>query len=637
MMKGQNSFSEKGLSTQYSIFNDLAEIENRFVPNSLVKDWILRSSLVNESGASFLNLIEVSKKIKNNLITIRYTPGKIKEFSFLQNQTFISGDTSSISFQTGITYREVFGIRYDYKFLNWLSAGISSRYFSQNIKEENISAVFSDTLFLSRLSEEQNKKNWKNDLFISINPLENLSLSIATSNLYVIRDGASSNYDLNFPQRLLLSFDYLPFRNVSLSGVIESNYAFLLGFNSWKNFEIGSFGIGSNYFSSEDADVNVNGLIASIKYQYGDLGFSISAIKYFTKPIESESHSQFVKNRISSITNNRFSSDKLYAEIYFALNSKPEQKVKILSVERIEKIFPIISEEYASMPFAEIRVVNLTGDFVNVKPSSQINVINKERIYSPSVSISPNDTVVIPFYSNIDTDYSTKKTELSFVNFYISSDNSSIDDEIQKPILINGINAWSGNVNHLKYFVTKDFSYSSEFTKKILLENKSHLSSVDERVLTFEKIKLIFNKVFPQMLYVSDPNATYDYVQFPKETIQLRGGDCDDFAVCFSSLLESIGIETAFVDYSEEQKNSHVNILVNTELSTEEAYLITGNDLKYIIRKNSAGEDQIWIPIETTVLTDFYDAWNVGVEKFNTEAIQGLGLSKGKVHIIDVY
>src|SRR5258707_9507574 len=35
---------------------------------------------------------------------------------------------------------------------------------------------------------------------------------------------------------------------------------------------------------------------------------------------------------------------------------------------------------------------------------------------------------------------------------------------------------------------------------------------------------------------------------YPAETLQLNGGDCDDMSVCYSSLLASIGISTAFID-----------------------------------------------------------------------------------------
>jgi hypothetical protein len=102
-------------------------------------------------------------------------------------------------------------------------------------------------------------------------------------------------------------------------------------------------------------------------------------------------------------------------------------------------------------------------------------------------------------------------------------------------------------------------------------------------------------------------------------------------------LLESVGIETALVDYKSDGEIRHVNILFNTQLSPSQAKFITNNDSKYFVRKNEQENDEIWIPIETTSLTDFDEAWNVGVEKFNREALIKMGLASGKVEIIDVY
>jgi len=139
------------------------------------------------------------------------------------------------------------------------------------------------------------------------------------------------------------------------------------------------------------------------------------------------------------------------------------------------------------------------------------------------------------------------------------------------------------------------------------------------------------------MVYTSDPRATAEYVQFPKQTIQLKGGDCDDLSVCYSSLLESVGIQTALVDYKADRDIRHVNILFNTKLTPNQAKLITNNDTKYFIRKNSSGKNEVWLPVETTSLTDFNTAWHVGVEKFNKEALSNLGIAPGTVEIIDVY
>ena len=107
-------------------------------------------------------------------------------------------------------------------------------------------------------------------------------------------------------------------------------------------------------------------------------------------------------------------------------------------------------------------------------------------------------------------------------------------------------------------------------------------------------------------------------------------------SVLYSAVLESVGIQTALIDYKPEKGLGHVNLLFNTELSPRRAKWITDNDSKYFIRKNSKGKDQVWIAIETTSLTGFMKAWDLGIEKFNNEAINKLGLAKGKVEIVDV-
>jgi len=53
--------------------------------------------------------------------------------------------------------------------------------------------------------------------------------------------------------------------------------------------------------------------------------------------------------------------------------------------------------------------------------------------------------------------------------------------------------------------------------------------------------------------YITDPNGedNLDYTQLPEETLKRRGGDCDDLAILYASLLEAVGIETRLILYSD--------------------------------------------------------------------------------------
>jgi hypothetical protein len=253
------------------------------------------------------------------------------------------------------------------------------------------------------------------------------------------------------------------------------------------------------------------------------------------------------------------------------------------------------------------------------------------------VTIQPKDTATVPFYAVLSDQYNKQRAEISQAYFLLSTTRDAPDDNFQSPVLINGVNSWDGRVSNLRYFIKKDFDYSMEFSKNILSNNKNLLDTIRYSLSTFYKAKFIYDGFVKDLVYTSDPRATTEYVQFPNETIKLRGGDCDDLSVCYSSLLESIGIETALVDYKNTDDIRHVNILFNTNLVPDDANLITENDTKYFLRKDENGKDEIWIPLETTSLTNFNTAWETGAEKFFDEAIKNLGLAKGKVEIIDVY
>ncbi|MBT3271522.1 MAG: transglutaminase domain-containing protein, partial [Spirochaetales bacterium] len=45
----------------------------------------------------------------------------------------------------------------------------------------------------------------------------------------------------------------------------------------------------------------------------------------------------------------------------------------------------------------------------------------------------------------------------------------------------------------------------------------------------------------------SGKNAAFDYLQFPRQTLEYKAGDCDDLSILYTALLQAIGIETAFI------------------------------------------------------------------------------------------
>ena len=120
------------------------------------------------------------------------------------------------------------------------------------------------------------------------------------------------------------------------------------------------------------------------------------------------------------------------------------------------------------------------------------------------------------------------------------------------------------------------------------------------------------------VLYQRDPTTpfesaqedtmTVDAVSLPRNTLKRATGDCDDLSVLFTSLLETTGIETAFVTVP-----GHIYAAFNTRVPSRDYYLLHP-DKKMTI--DLGGE--LWVPVEITLIgrENFMTAWRTGIEEF---------------------
>ncbi|MBE3039934.1 MAG: tetratricopeptide repeat protein, partial [Chloroflexi bacterium] len=119
-------------------------------------------------------------------------------------------------------------------------------------------------------------------------------------------------------------------------------------------------------------------------------------------------------------------------------------------------------------------------------------------------------------------------------------------------------------------------------------------------------------------LYQADPTMPFtkvqgdprfvDSVSLPRDTLKRITGDCDDLTVLYCSLLETVGIETAFITVP-----GHIYSAFNTRVAVGE-YAKIASDRRGMI----ALDGELWIPVEITLIgeTDFIDAWRRGAEQW---------------------
>jgi hypothetical protein len=91
-----------------------------------------------------------------------------------------------------------------------------------------------------------------------------------------------------------------------------------------------------------------------------------------------------------------------------------------------------------------------------------------------------------------------------------------------------------------------------------------------------------------------------DTVRFPRTTLLINSGDCDDTSALLGSLLESSGIRTAVMT-----SPGHVFLAMDTGEPEENIWLFKRGRYEAI-----KYDGKVWIPIETTVLGEgFHQAW----------------------------
>ena len=637
----QSSFGLNGYWGLSPHFNTpLYSYESNTSNYSHLEDWGL--SLIygvefSERTNSNIYSISLAKTLNKHNLSARFTPGYQKEFIFNTGEAIIVEDTTAQALTANFTYKELFGLGYSYKFSEQFNAGTTFRFFTQDFNQEIVTPVFDDTLYLVRETNSEKINFWKADIGVNYRVNEYLNFSMASINMLNFGEKAENSDFEQFEIKRDLSASFgvsvMPIKSLAINFIYETTNSYQLSINGYRD----ELGLGLTLFHDKYQSPIIAGMIPTISYKGGIFELFISGVKYFSDRKTEFGVTGFLENGITNIINNEYSFDKILLTISFNINTVGKKSVEFLDVQVVKDIYPTFADNYIDYPFAYAVIVNLTDEYVTVKPMARIEGVNEENIQSPVSSIAPFDTVKVPYYIIIPESYVSDKAVLSYADFYLFVLGNHPDDQFQKAVLINSINSWDGRVSNLQYFIKKDIEFSINYSRAILSGNKSLLDTLHNDLENFYKAKLLFNEFIKHLTYISDPRATGEYVQFPDQTIELKGGDCDDLSVCYSSLLESVGIQTALVDYKVNGKVRHVNVLFNTKLLPEQAGIITNNDTKYFVRESIDGKDEVWLPVEVTSLTNFETAWNLGSEKFNKEAINDLGIAKGKVAIIDIY
>ena len=289
---------------------------------------------------------------------------------------------------------------------------------------------------------------------------------------------------------------------------------------------------------------------------------------------------------------------------------------------RFEPIFPVFFKWYDSNPVGRVMLLNKEPRSIrNVKASIFIKeFMESPRVFAEVESMAPGESreVAITALLNDGVLGVTESTKVSaeITVSYDLADGGRTTMRVETiRVLDRNAMTWDDDRRAASFVTARD--------PAILGLSKSVASGVRERAVEGGDLNLQIAIGLYQALglygmrYVIDPSSSYielsksgnsiDYLQFPRQTLSYKAGDCDDLSILYASMLESIGIESAFITVP-----GHILTAFVVDGKPEEIERMTARPERYVVHGG-----KVFVPVEATMFAKgFNAAWAEGARQW---------------------
>ena len=305
-----------------------------------------------------------------------------------------------------------------------------------------------------------------------------------------------------------------------------------------------------------------------------------------------------------------------------------EGKLEIAEVNVI-KIFPVFYKYYDDNPIGTVLVRNDEEvPMEKVKAKFYVKQYMDNPKESPAIErLEPGGEREIDLYG-LFTDQVMEVSEGTKVSAQVLVD-FEIDGEEYTKEWIGTIEMYDRNAitwtddRKAAAFVTGKDTNVLRFSKNIAGMTKGIAgTAVNENLLKGIGIHTALSLY--GMTYVIDPQTPYedlsknamavDFLQFPNQTLEYRAGDCDDLSILNNALLESLGVETAFITVP-----GHIYAAFSLNMDPDEARRLFSRPDELIFRDGKS-----WVPVEITEIDGgFLNAWQTGAKQWREHSARG--------------
>ncbi|TVQ26525.1 MAG: hypothetical protein EA383_05305 [Spirochaetaceae bacterium] len=296
---------------------------------------------------------------------------------------------------------------------------------------------------------------------------------------------------------------------------------------------------------------------------------------------------------------------------------------------RFDSIFPVFYGYYDQNPIGTATVQN-RGTTAVRDISIRLHVprfMDMPRTQNVPRSLDPGEQVEIELYALMNEEI-LRVTEGTRVSVQLEvayttgdeADRYSLDGSLE--VLNRNAMTWDDDRKAASFVTARDPVVLSLARNVASVVRASGFDAINLNVRT--AIALTEAITLHGVNYVIDPTSPYaelsgqphavDFLQFPRETLEYRAGDCDDLSILYAALLEAVGIPAAFITVP-----GHIYVAFSTGLSQAQAQRIFSRADEIIIQ-----DDIAWIPVEATILNEgFLQAWQMGARQWREHSVRG--------------
>jgi len=324
------------------------------------------------------------------------------------------------------------------------------------------------------------------------------------------------------------------------------------------------------------------------------------------------------------------------SEVIFAATPKASLSAPPVEIVKIEmrEIFASAYKYYESHPLGKVVLRNNTD---NPFPAAKLTFSIKDYMDFPTEITVPEigpkqeiDLLVKPVFNNriLEVTENTPLQSEIALTFYSAGDAKLVKRSFPVTLYERHAMSWDQK-EKIGAFVTPKDPPVAEFTRGVITPYVDVYPNLHQSIVYARTLYAALG--VHGLAYIVDPSSPFqefsekaaavDYLQYPRDTLSRKSGDCDDLSILFSAILEDIGIGTALVDVP-----GHVFIIFNTGVTEAEKETLGFPDSLLVIHRGT-----VWIPVEMTLVgSSFTRSWQKGAEEYRDWS------AKGKVEIVEL-